>query len=84
MSPLAEQGFEIAGALLILAGYGLAQFAGIDRHGYPYLLLNAIGSGILAVIAVVHQQWGFVLVQIVWALVALWGVLQNLRRASAS
>jgi hypothetical protein len=79
-----EQGLEIVGAILILAAYGLAQFRGMNRHGVPFLLLNAVGSVILGGIAAVHAQWGFLLVYAVWALVALVGLVPVLRsRGSA-
>ncbi len=71
---------EIAGALMILAAFALNQFAGLDRHGAPYLLLNAIGAAILAVMAAMHGQWGFLLLQVVWVAVALWGLLGLVRR----
>lgn len=77
-----EQLIEIAGAVMILAAYALAQFRGLDRHGYPYLLLNLVGGAILAVLAGVHLQWGFLLLQVVWTLVALWGLLELLRRGA--
>ena len=75
---------EIAGALMILAAFALNQFAGLDRHGYPYLLLNFFGSAILAVLAGIHQQWGFFLLQGVWSVVALWGVVGLARRGVPS
>lgn len=74
-----EQLVEIAGALLVLAAYALAQFAGLPRRSYPYLLLNLIGAAVLAVLAALHRQWGFLLLQGVWAIVALWGVVGRLR-----
>ncbi|MDQ2651995.1 MAG: hypothetical protein M3Z20_03025 [Chloroflexota bacterium] len=79
MTPLGEQGLEVVGAILILAAYGLAQFRGMNRHGLPFLLLNAVGSVILGGIAAVHAQWGFLLVYAVWAVVALIGLLPLLR-----
>ena len=75
--------FEVAGAILILAAFVLTQFRGLDRHGFPYLALNLAGAIVLAVIAGLHQQWGFLLLQGVWAIVALWGLLGLIRRGGA-
>ncbi|MFN8661213.1 MAG: hypothetical protein U0075_04940 [Thermomicrobiales bacterium] len=79
MSLLGEQGLEVLGAILILVAYGLAQFRGMNRHGVPFLVLNAVGSVILGGIAAVHAQWGFLLVYAVWAVVALAGLVPSLR-----
>jgi hypothetical protein len=70
-----EQAIEIVAAIMVLAAFGLAQFRGLDLHGYPYLTLNFGGTAVLAVIAAMHQQWGFLLLQGVWALVALKGLI---------
>jgi hypothetical protein len=75
MSAAAETALEVVGALLILVPFVLNQFRGLDRHGAPYLLLNFAGSAILAVLASVHQQWGFFVLQFVWAVVAVWGLI---------
>jgi hypothetical protein len=76
--------FEVLGAVMILAAFALAQFRGLDRHGSPYLTLNFVGAAILAVVAAAHRQWGFLLLQSVWALVALWGLLDVTRRRAPS
>jgi hypothetical protein len=81
MSGSAETALEIVGALMILVPFALNQFRGLDRHGLPYLLPNLGGAAILAVLAAVHQQWGFFILQFFWALVALWGLLTRARRA---
>jgi hypothetical protein len=42
-----------------------------------YLALNLAGSLILAVLAVIEAQWGFVLLEVVWAVVSAWGLATN-------
>ena len=74
---------EVTGAILILLAFALAQFRGLDRHGSPYLMLNLVGAALLTVSAATHRQWGFLLLQGVWALVALWGLLGLARREGA-
>ena len=75
--------FEVLGAVMILVAFVLAQFRGLDRHGYLYLALNLVGAAILTVVAATHRQWGFLLLQGVWALVALWALLGLTRRGRA-
>ncbi|GIW04421.1 MAG: hypothetical protein KatS3mg059_1041 [Thermomicrobiales bacterium] len=65
-----DQVIQIAGAVLILAGFILAQFHLLSHTSRWYLLLNLAGSAILTVIALLDQQWGFVLLEGTWAAVS--------------
>jgi hypothetical protein len=69
-----DQLLQVVGALLILVAFILAQFNRLEPRSYPYLWLNAVGSGILAWLAFADRQWGFVLLEGTWALVSLWGL----------
>lgn len=70
---------QIFGAVMVLGAYALAQFRLLDARSYPYLLLNLIGSGVLAVLALGERQWGFFLLEGVWALISFWGLWDRAR-----
>jgi hypothetical protein len=70
---------QIFGALLVLLAYGAAQFGFLDQHSRAYLVLNLVGSAVLAVLALHEEQWGFLLLEGAWALVSFWGLIQVLR-----
>lgn len=78
-----DQIVQIAGALLILAAFAAAQFGKLDVESKLYLWLNLAGSVILAVLAVREHQWGFVLLETVWAIVSAYGLLRSPRAATA-
>ena len=78
MSP--DQVVQMVGALLILAGFILSQRNLLDADSYVYLILNLTGAAILAVLAFQGQRWGFVLLEGVWTLVALVGLIARLVR----
>lgn len=69
-----DQLIQVAGALLILAGFAAVQFERMRPDSRLYLTLNLIGSAILAVLAWVETQWGFLLLEGVWAIVSAWGL----------
>jgi hypothetical protein len=70
---------QVAGSLLILAGFAAAQAGRLSIESASYLILNFVGSAILAVLAWIDQQWGFLLLEGVWALVSLWSLTQLMR-----
>jgi hypothetical protein len=69
-----DQVVQIVGALLILVAFGAVQFERMRPDSRLYLTLNLLGSAILAVLAVAGAQWGFVLLESVWAVVSAWGL----------
>ena len=69
---------QIVGAVMVLAGYALAQFRILEQQSYAYLTLNLAGSAILAVIALQTWQLGFLLLEGAWALVSLWSLATRL------
>lgn len=73
---------QVLGALLVLAGFALAQFGLLDQRSYPYLLLNLAGSALLAALALAARQWGFLLLEGAWALVSLWSLVGRVRARS--
>lgn len=74
-----EQVVQIAGAVLILAGFVLAQIRVLDTGSYWYLVLNLVGSAVLAVVAWLDRDWGFLLLEGVWAIVSGFALLARMR-----
>ena len=74
-----DQLVQVAGALLVLAGFALTQLGVLDTRATSYLLVNVVGAGILAVLAWHDRQWGFLLLEGVWALVAAGGLVARAR-----
>nr|WP_211255583.1 hypothetical protein [Actinocatenispora sera] len=69
------------GAVLVLAGFFASQIGAVDARSLAYLIVNALGSGVLAVLALLGHEWGFLLLEGVWCLVALASLLGVLGRA---
>ena len=68
---------QIVGSLLILAAFVAAMFGRLGQSDYRYLLANAVGSGVLAVTAIISLEWGFILLEGVWALVSVYSLVRK-------
>lgn len=78
-----DQIIQLAGALLILMGFVLAQ-AGVWRtDAWGYLWVNLVGAAILAWVGFAGSQWGFFLLEGVWTLVTAWSIVIKLRGSDA-
>ncbi len=67
----------MAGALAILAAFLLAQQGRLLTTSRVYLILNLIGSALLAVLAILNRQWGFVLLEAAWAVISFVGLVKR-------
>jgi hypothetical protein len=74
-----EQGVQVAGALLILLAFVLSQAGRLDTRSRAYLWLNLVGSAVLAVLAALGPDWGFLLLEGAWALVSAWSLWSRSR-----
>ena len=79
-----DQLVQVAGALLILVAFAAAQFGKLDVESKPYLWLNLVGSVILAVLAWHEEQWGFLLLEGVWAIVSAYSLVRGPRPGHAA
>jgi hypothetical protein len=77
-----DQAVQIVGALLILAAFAGAQAGRMDQRSRSYLVLNLIGSAILAVLAAMQAQIGFLILEGAWAVVSAHSLFGELRRGS--
>lgn len=69
---------SLVGSLLILGAFIASQFRWMETTNLSYVLLNLVGSAILSVVAIVERQWGFLLLEGVWAIVSLWSTVKLL------
>lgn len=73
-----DQAIQIVGAVLVLFGYVLSQTGRVDGNARSYLIINLVGSGCLAAAAALGQQWGFLLLNGVWAVISAVNLLRGI------
>ena len=73
------QAVSLLGALLQLIAFGLLQLGRLSTQSYRYQGANVIGSLLMAVVATIQREYGFILMEAVWCLTASYGLLRLTR-----
>jgi hypothetical protein len=74
---MVNQIVQVIGSLSILVAFVLAQRRRLTTDSRVYLVLNAAGSLILGVIAIIERQIGFILLELVWTGVSAYGLWRS-------
>ncbi len=72
---------QVIGALFVLAGFAASQFGRLPTNSVTYLTTNLAGSALLAGLALAGREWGFLLLEGVWAGVSAASLLRSRRPA---
>ena len=67
-----------AGMMLILSAFFLETRDILNSKEWPYLVLMALGSGLLAVRAYLIDEWAFFILEVAWFAAAALGIGQLL------
>jgi hypothetical protein len=73
---------SLAAALLILVPFAATQAGRMSIDSRSYQTMNLAGSLTLTTIAIMQRQYGFLLLEGVWALVSAYGLYRALTRGS--
>jgi hypothetical protein len=70
------QTVSVVGACVVLYAFYRQQQGAWTSSEPRYLACNFVGTAVLTVVAWIGSQWGFVLVESIWAVVSLRGLLR--------
>jgi hypothetical protein len=73
------QSISLVAALLILIPFAMTQLSRMTTASVSYLAMNLAGSAALTAIAVAERQYGFILLEGVWALMSGIGLVRAFR-----
>jgi len=71
----------IAGLASLLTAFALNAFHVINNKSYTYNLLNLIGGGTLTFYSISIKSVPFILLQSIWSIIALVGIVKKLAHA---
>jgi hypothetical protein len=72
-----DQVLSAIGAALILLAFFLLQKGRMRPEQASYQVINLVGAGLLATAALMTESWAFVVLNVVWAMVALWALVRR-------
>ena len=70
---------QLVGAVIVLGAFIANQRFGLPSDSAKFLLANGVGTAILAVVAAVNGDLGFLLLEGVWAIVSFLSLARLLR-----
>lgn len=67
---------SLCGAALLLGAFIAGSRGWLRHEARPYNACNFVGAALLAWVAVHDGRWGFIVLEGVWSLVALWALVR--------
>ena len=71
---------SLTGAALVLLGYAALQMGKLEREDRLFNLLNFVGSALLSWVAIVDRRLGFIVLEVLWALLSVPPLLRRRAR----
>jgi hypothetical protein len=68
---------SLIGAALILLSFVKVTAQKWDPRSTVALSTNALGGAILTVTAILERQYGFIILEVVWTAVSVWGLIKR-------
>ncbi len=78
------QSISLVGAALLLVGFGAMQMRRMRNDGAWFNALNLAGSCLLAWVAIHDRRAGFIILEVVWAIVSLPALYKALKGRSTA
>jgi len=75
-----DQVIQMAGALVVLGAFVANQRHLMSTDSVAFLAMNCVGTAVLAVVAGANGDMGFLLLEGVWSIISLFGLVRALRQ----